>query len=783
MLQNYWKIAVRNLLRHKGYAFINVFGLAVGIACCLLIGLYVRDELRYDRFHEQADRIYRVSVGDDQFVTPTIVAPLFKRTFPAVEDATRLYDVGAFRPTVIQRGNELFQEAGFMYADSTVFDVFTLPFVEGSPADALVRPNTLVLTASAASRFFGTANPVGQTLLVDGGNAFEVTGVIEDLPAQSHVDFAVLASFSTTNWASREIWDSANFYTYVLLREGQSGAAFARQVADYVDKVRDEVGLPEEYALKLQPLTDIHLYVEGAIRYVYVFGVLALLVLLVACVNYMNLATARSARRAREVGVRKVSGAGRGQLMAQFYGESALLTLLALLLGLGLAIGLVPTFNALSGKALSAAAFSHPFVWLSLLGIGVIVSVVAGSYPALLLSSFRPAQVLKGGAATSRGAGRLRKLLVVFQFAASIVLIVGTMVVYQQLDYVRTTDLGFDKERVVVLPIGDRQLRQDYPTLKAALEQQAGVQSVAAVNSYPGYQRGGYALEAEGLQMPEGEFFGIRGMQADEDVVATLGLTLIAGDGFPQSDSYTLEQGYVYLINETTVRRLGWTPEEAIGKRFNLLGNRQGEVVGVVKDFNHSSLHDTIDPLALFIEPSNYEYLLVRTAPGDVAGALRGIEQAWRQYVTHRPFEYQFLDQAFDALYRAEVQLGQVFGVFALLAILIACLGLFGLAAFAAEQRTKEIGVRKVLGATVAGIALLLSRDFARLVGVAFVLAVPVAYFAMNAWLSDFTYRTSLGVGTFLLAGVLTLLVAVLTVSYQSARAALVDPVKALRYE
>ena len=283
--------------------------------------------------------------------------------------------------------------------------------------------------------------------------------------------------------------------------------------------------------------------------------------------------------------------------------------------------------------------------------------------------------------------------------------------------------------------------------------------------------------------MPEGEFFGIRGMQADKDVVATLGLTLIAGDGFPQSDSYTLEQGYVYLINETTVRRLGWTPEEAIGKRFNLLGNRQGEVVGVVKDFNHSSLHDTIDPLALFIEPSNYEYLLVRTAPGDVAGALRGIEQAWRQYVTHRPFEYQFLDQAFDALYRAEVQLGQVFGVFALLAILIACLGLFGLAAFAAEQRTKEIGVRKVLGGTVAGIALLLSRDFARLVGVAFVLAVPVAYFAMNAWLSDFTYRTSLGVGTFLLAGVLTLLVAVLTVSYQSARAALVDPVKALRYE
>lgn len=783
MLTNYLKIAFRSLARHRGYTFINVTGLAVGLACCLLITAYVRDELRYDRHHVGADRIYRVHVRESQVVTPTIVAPLFRRTFPEVEAAARLYDVGSFRPVVVGYGDRLFQEQRFLYADSTVFDVFTLPLVAGNAATALARPATIVLSRSMARKYFGDEDPLGKTLQVGAADAFEVTGVMEDFPATSHVQADFLASFTSTRWADVETWGSANFLTYVRLRDAASRPAVEHQIAALLERMRSQGDLTNDYALTLVPLTDLHLHFEGRITYIYLFSAIAALILLVACINYMNLATARSARRAREVGMRKVLGAYRSQLAGQFFGESALLAGLALATAMLLAQALLPAFSAVSGKRLELDYLGDPFLLVTLAGLGLVVTFVAGSYPALMLSAFEPARVLKGSFRASRAGAVLRKGLVVFQFAVSVFLIVGTIVVYEQLAYVQSRHPGFDKEQVVVLPIGDTVLRERYPAMKAALTQLAPVRSAAAVNSIPGYQRGGYALEAEGLTLPEGEIFPIRGLQADKDVVATLGLELLAGPGFPQSESYTPEQGYVYLVNEATARALGWTPEAAVGKRFNLLGGRPGEVVGVVRDFHHSSLREAIDPLALFIEPGSYEYLLVKVAPGDLAASLDAIRQVWTQFAAHRPFTYQFLDQEFDALYRSEERLGQLFTLFAALAILIACLGLFGLAAFSAEQRTKEIGVRKVLGASVPGIVALLSKEFTRLVAVGFVLAAPLAYLVMDRWLHTFVYRTDIGWTVFVLAGATAFAVAFLTVSYQAVKAATTDPVKALRYE
>ena len=788
MFTNYLKIALRHLARHKGYAAINVTGLAVGTACCLLILLYVRDELRYDRHHEHADHIVRVLVGDQQVMTPTAVAPVFKQAFPEVEATARLYPLGQFRPVVVRYGTLAFEEAGFYYADSTVFDVFTLPFVAGDPQTALVRPNTLVLTTSTARKYFGDENPLGQVVQVDAGIDYEVTGVLEDLPATSHVQFDVLESFASTRWAEREIWNTANFYTYLRLTDARAARSLRSKVTALLDRIRQSPsgGIGEDYALTLQTLTDIRLYFEGRITYVYLFGAIALLILLVACANYMNLATARSARRAREVGIRKTAGAYRGQLARQFFGESALMVFGALVLAVLLAEALLPIFNTVSGKQLAFRYLDDPLLLPALLGLGVVVSLVAGSYPALLLSSFRPAQVLKGMLqATTRGA-LFRRVLVVFQFAVTVFLIAATAVVYRQLDYIRTKNLGFDKEQVVVLSIGDRALRETYKTLKAELLQHPNVLHTSAIHSIPGYQRSGYGMTAEGLDLDEGEgeTMLVGGIPSDKDVVETLGLEVLAGPGFPKLESYTPEPGrYVYLVNETLIRQVGWSLDEAVGKRINLMSNRQGEIVGVFKDYHFLSLHQDIYPQAFFIEPWQFAYLMVKIGPGDVAETLAAMEATWQRLAPHRPFVYRFLNQEFDTLYRSDEQTARILSAFALLAVMIACLGLLGLASFAAERRTKEIGVRKVLGASVPQVVLLLTKDFTRLVLAAFVVAAPAAYFGATWWLENFAYRVEISWPIFLVAGLAALGVAFLTVSYQSIRAALTNPATSLRHE
>jgi putative ABC transport system permease protein len=780
MFTNYLKIALRNILKHKSYAFVNIAGLAVGIACCLLILLYVQDELSYDRFHQNAAQIYRATLATSQQrveVTPSILGPIFQREFPEVAQSARLYETTRFGAVVVQHGERIFQEERFMFADSTVFEVFTFPFITGNPATALTRPNTIILTQATAQKYFGETNPLGQTLRVNNARDYEITGVIENVPRHSHLQFDFLASYvSLTNeWAKNETWYSANLYTYLLLHANASLPALEQRIPNLLQ--REKVEFWEK--ISLQKLTRIHLYWNNDIARVYIFASIAFLVLLIACINYMNLATARSIRRAREVGVRKVLGAVRGQLAAQFYGEIGVITLLALALAVLLVEIARPVFNAISGKQLAAGAMLQPSFIMMIAAIGALVSLIAGSYPALFLSTFQPAKVLKSALKLSGHGAGFRKGLVVAQFVISIALISGTAVVYNQLAYINNKKLGFEKEQVLILPMRERTMRSNYETLKAALAQHSSIVSVSAAAGFPGTVMGGYRMQAEGL--PENEQPRVVGYIVDNDIVRTLGLELLAGRGFPEV--WTEAQGYVYVINERAMRILGWQKEEAVGKWLNLLSSRMGRVVGVVKDFHFTSLREEIMPLAMFIEPREFKYLLVKVRPQDLANTLAFMREQWRELAPHSPFEFSFLDRAFEVLYRAEQNAGRLMAVFSALAILIACLGLFGLASFTAEQRTKEIGVRKVLGATVAGIIGLLSRDFVKLVAIAFVIAAPLGYFAMQRWLQNFAYRIDIGWWIFALAGGLALLIALLTVSMQAIKAALANPVEALRYE
>lgn len=786
MLKNYFKIAARNLKRNLGYTSINVGGLAVGIACVVLILFYVRDELSYDAFHESADQIYRIHVGDDQVVTPTVVAPLFKRSFSEVEAVTRLYDIGRFQPPVVSRGDVNFFEAGFFYADSTVFDVFSFPLVLGEQREALSRPNTIVLTESVAKKYFGDENPIGEVLEVGSrGSTFEVTGVLKDIPPQSHVQFDFLASFSSSNWSTREIWDSANFFTYAKVQKNTSLTSFENKIAGLVANARSEGLVDEAYALSLQPLLGIRMDFEGRKIYVYLLFSIAILILLIACVNYINLSTARGGQRAREVGVRKVSGAHRLQLIQQFLGESFLTTIFALALALLFVEILLPSFNAATGKALSISYGSDPVIWIFLAGMLLLVSIAGGAYPAFMLSSFDPLKIFKANAHAGTGGNSLRRSLVVFQFAASVVLLVGTAVVFKQLEFVQTKDLGFDKERLVVLPLGLRnEMQGRYETMRAALLQESSVEQIAAINHIPGYQEGGYGFWAEGVFDNADTTPDIGGVPSDAYVVETLGLQLVAGQDFLPVNVDSIASGnYQYILNEAAARSAGWTNEEAIGKRVALSSNRQGIVKGVIADYHFLSLHEKIDPLAYFYEPWGCNYMLVRLGPGPLAPALATVEAQWSSMLPGRPFSYTFLDDELGALYRAEEQASKVFFMAAILAMFVACLGLFGLAAFTAAQRRKEVGIRKAVGASVFQVVLLLTKEFSLLVLIGFCLAVPVAFVVMQQWLQNFAYKIPLSIGLFLSAGIVVLVIAWLTVAYQAIRAAKINPVHALRYE
>ena len=787
MLKNHLLVALRGLRRHPGYALLNVAGLAVGVACCLFLLLFVQHERSYDRSYEDPEQVFRISAttGDREIaLTPPHVAALLADEVPAVEAAARIYTYGSH--ALIQVGDETVEQDGFYYADASVFDVLTYPFLAGDPATALARPNTVVLTESVARRYFGDANPVGQTLLCNTDETLEVTGVIADVPDASHLRFELLASLPA--WTEPEaVWSTANYHTYVRTRDAASAADLPRQLAALVDRLEAEG--QEPWPLHAMPVTDLHLRSDieydldstGSIRVVYGFATVALLILLIACINYMNLATARAAERAEEVGLRKSLGARRGQLVGQFYLESALLTVGAVALAVMLVVLGMPAFNALSGKQLTAASLLDPGILALVVGLVVVVSLVAGSYPALHLSGFEPVRALRGGSRSGRGTAWLRRGLVVVQFGISAVLLAGTAVVLSQLRYLGDQDLGFDEAHVVALPLADKTLRESYPAMEEALRESPAVLAVGAVNQVPGELGWTSSLRREGMT-DDDDAISTKGMPADASVVDGLGLRVVAGHAFPENPPAPEETNFQILLNETAARRLGWTPETAIGRTVTV-DWRQGEVLGVVEDFHYKSLHEAIEPLAIWYDPGAVGALTVRLAPGATRAGMEHVEAVWGQFAPHRPLSYRFLDDVYDQLYQSDQRLGRVVSVFAFLALFVAGLGLFGLAAFTAQQRTKEIGVRKVLGATVPALVGLLTKDFVGLVAVAVLVAAPLAWLGASRWLSGFAYHVALGPVPFIVAGAVLLAVALATVSGQALRAASADPIRALRSE
>ncbi len=808
MFKNYLKIAFRNLLRHKMYSLINISGLAIGMACCILILLFVRDELSYDRFHENSDRIYRLTrttkMGDNTFAvvhTASAMGPTLQQDYSAVEKVVRFWRM---RSDVLLRFEEnKFHEHGFYFADGTVFDVFTFPLKSGDPKTALQEPYTMVITEEMAEKYFGDADPIGKVISVDNNLDFKVTGVLSNIPRNSHFKFNFLASMASFEelasgyFKGLGAWFNNGFYTYLLFQENHDIPGLEKQLPAFVHKYMSESfsvvsKSAYELDLNLEPLTDIYLrsnlsnQVEAVsdIRYVYIFSVIAFFILLIACINFMILATARSTRRAREVGVRKVLGAFRPQLITQFVCESTLLSIIALSLSLGMVDLLLPFFNNLAGKALSMGYFSNAFTWIVIIGITLLVGLLAGGYPSFFLSAFQPVKVLSGASKPgSRGQPRLRKALVVFQFAISIALIVGTAIISNQLNFIQNKKLGFDKEQLVVMPIKSGSMRQRYETIKSELLQYPNVLAVTAASGLPGQRlpADSYPVFLEGK---DGEDWVMRTTMVDHDYLETMEIKLTAGRDFSREFSTDASAGFI--LNETAVKALGW--DEPLGKNITWEeggpnGTKEGRIIGVIEDYHYQSLHKKIEPLVLHIQANRFSTIAVRIQMENISETLAFLEDTWRKFDPDGAFDYSFLDEDLTNKYESEIKLSKIFSYFSSLAIFIASLGLFGLASFTAEQRTKEVGIRKVLGATVANVVTLLSKDFVKLVLLANLIAWPIAWYVMNRWLQDFAYRIDIDWWVFALAGGLALVIALLTVSTQAVRAALANPVESLRYE
>ena len=802
MFRNYLTIAVRNLLRQKGYSAINVLGLAIGIACCVLILLYVQDELSYDQYHEKKDRIYRVVESAtvagrsiEAASTPPPWAPVLAKDYPIIEAYTRIKPPGS--RWLLRYKEKRFYERYFAFVDSSFFDIFTFPLVQGDAKTVLADPHTVVLSESMADKYFGDENPIGEVITGDDLYEFTVTGVMRDMPKNTHFHFDFLASYASL--APNRLYDepstmqdqgfSHDLFTYLLLREGYTPEDLERELPGFLDLYLGEllksVGI--EARPYLQPITNIHLHsnmeaeirANSSIRYVYIFSCLAVFILLIACVNFVNLSTARSARRAQEVGMRKVLGAHRNQLIKQFTGESILVSVIALVIALGLLHLLLPQFNLLSGKTL---AMDYQSTWLvpTLAGIALVTGIFAGGYPAFILSSFRPVAVLSGALKAGASHSLLRKVLITFQFGISILMIVGTIVVLDQLEYMQNKPLGFDEDNLVVVRLPDEEALRGYPAYRDALMQFPDILNVSTSNSIPGGQTSLNLVTPEGVQEDESPVYQM--IQADFGFIETLGIEMASGRTFSRafgSDSTAC------LINEAAVRTLGW--EDPIGRTFRLTGEDDDpplSVIGVMADFHVQSLHQPITPLMVRLDTEPDSFMVVRIQGTNVTRGLELLQDQWRKtYPNHPALDYSFLDDNLEQLYQAERRLGSVFIAGAVLSILIACLGLLGLSSFMAEQRTREIGVRKVLGATITNVILLLSRDFTKLVLLAFVLGAPAGYFVMQAWLEDFPYRIDPGLGMIFFAGLAALLVAWLTVGYQAFKAATANPADAVHAE
>lgn len=794
MLTNYLKIAWRNLLKDKFYSLINILGLTIGVTCGLLLLLYVTDELSYDRYHVNGSQIYRIvshitepdKVNRWSSTQPPLVKTL-KQDYPFIQNYVRFFPYGR---VLFRQGEKRFYEEDVYAADSTVFDVFSYKFIEGDPKTALDQPGSVVLTQKAAQKFFGSGSALGQSLQTNDTTFYKVTGVLEDVPKNSHFRFNALFSIGNNE---RQATGFGGFYvlSYLVLPEHFDTkileSKFPEVYDKYIGPIFKKMGIKITY--ELQPLTKIHLYSKlegesnGDIGYVYTFSAIAFFMLLIASINYMNLSTARSAKRAKEVGLRKVMGSVRSRLIAQFITESVLMTVLALGASLLLVLALLPFFNTVSGKEIQFRELLQPQFLLIALAVVVFTGFISGSYPAFYLSSFEPASVLKGSF-NAKGGSFFRKALVVAQFAISLTMLICTWIVYKQLNFMRNHDLGYDREQVLTINYQDRQPRARYGPLRTALLANPNIRSVATASS-PTSDIGGriiFTVETNaGLKE-----MGFKPMGIDHDYLKTMGMKLLSGRDF--SAEIPADTNNSVLINRAVIERMGW--KEPLGKKVMLGSLPQGnqpapptaKVVGVVKDFHQQSLYSPIEPMIMLYRPFN-QVIHIKIQPKDVEKTVAFIGEKWREAYPDRLFEYRFLDQDFESAYRADELRGRIFTAFSALTILIACLGLFGLATFTTEQRIKEIGVRKVLGASVSSVVLLLSKDFTKLVLFSFPIAIPIAWYSMYKWLENFPYKTDIGVWVFVVACLTTLLICWATVVYQSVKAALVNPVKSLRTE
>ena len=796
MFKNHITVAIRTLLRHKVYSFVNISGLAVGLACCMLIMLFVQDELSYDQFHKNADQIYRVlwnaRYGDNEWTIPVVSVPIsetLKERYPEVAHSTRLRRGSQ----TIRRESNYVIEKNFYYAESSFFDVFTVPFITGDPTTALNAPNAVILTEQSAQRYFPNRDPMGQTLELNDGTSLQVTGVVKEFPPQSHFHFDFLAPLKTLPIIERRKsdWGSGTVYTYLMLKDGASASELQTKFTAYVREqiLSKRSSQPGNYTNYLiQPLTDIHLHsnlryeitANSNIMHVYIFSLIAIFVLLLACINFVNLSTARSSTRAREVGVRKALGSHRSQLICQFFSESTICVAFSGILAIGLCELGLPLLNSLANKHLTMGSLIAPHVLIGLFALIIVVGLLAGMYPALYLSSFWPVTALKGH--ITSGKTHLRNGLVVLQFCISISLLVGTLVVLNQLHFAENKHLGFDKEHVLILRGIPRTLTspRQAMTFRDQFETLPQVATASLNTGAPGRDFDSMLFMLE--QPANYEKTSLTYTLVDEKYVEALNLKIVEGRNFAPAEHAT--DVSAFLVNQSAVKALGW--QTALGKKLSIggrMGRSEGPIIGVVSDFHIGSLKQEIKPLVLPYLHRFPMYIAIRLHPGNVAEAIAAVEGIWEKFAPNQPFSYTFLDQDYARLYHREQQMSHIFQIFSGLAILIACLGLFGLVAFTTQQRTKEIGIRKILGASVSGIVCLLSKDFLKLVLIANLIAWPIAYYAMNQWLQSFAYRIDLGIGTFILSGLIALPIALLTVSYQAIKAARANPVEALRYE
>ncbi|MCP4580709.1 MAG: FtsX-like permease family protein [candidate division Zixibacteria bacterium] len=796
MIKNYIKIALRNLRNHKSYSLINISGLAVGMACCILIMLWVSDELGFDRSYENANNLFRVTNewtdetgGNRSALTPVPLGPALKGQFPEIIKATR-YDNG--EPQFIKYDGKSFHNDLFALADPDFFDMFSISFIQGDTGSVFDNPSSIVLTRGMSEKYFADDDPIGKILNIERRD-YTVTGVIENFPANSHIKFDCLAPFSSRPQWLRQItdtWDVSAYYTYIQLSETSSQT----DVADKISGVLSSNSASDKYEflLDLQPITRIHLYHDvtdylsgkGEIKYVYLFSTLAIMILIIACINFMNLATARSCGRAREIGVRKVIGACRTDIIKQFLGESIVTSFTAVLMAIALVELVLPVFNSWSSKQLVLDYFGNSRIILSLFGITILTGLFAGSYPSILLSSFKPIRILKGYLNLESGGRKFRKTLVVIQFTISIFLIVGASVIYSQLHYMRDVNMGFDKEHLLYLRMrGD--FYQNYETIKAELLRDPSILAVTAGSPPVESFAGAFGLKLDTRELSDE--IRMASLAVDFDYIKTFSMEITQGRDFSGNIAGDKQGGFI--VNETAARILG--SDSLIGKQlaFKSHGNDltvseySGSIVGIVKDFHNGSMHNKIMPVIIYNNPNEIYYMNARIKSTDISAVVGLLNEIWKSYSPQYAFEYHFVDETINSFYRSEQHLGEIFGFFTLLAVFVSCLGLFGLVSFSLEQRVKEIGIRKVLGASLSNLMLLLSKDFLILVALANIIAWPLAHFTMSSWLESFAYRIELGWLYFILSGILAFSIAFLTISFQSIIAANANPVESLRHE